>query len=105
MDLPGTSTGAADNRSDWQHPRPRRDVKAGFSGVKGRKSKARATSDGSYYEVKGRAVPRGPSLRTVMLTVRCMGLFDLLEKWPLIRQMRHRADGTGRESMSERTRA
>jgi formate dehydrogenase major subunit len=32
-------------------------------------------------------------------------LAELLLKWPLIRQLRDRADGTGAESMSERTRA
>jgi len=31
-------------------------------------------------------------------------LRDLLMKWPLVRQIAERADGTGAESMSERTR-
>jgi len=30
-------------------------------------------------------------------------IFDTLKKWPLIRQLRSGADGTGRESMSEHT--
>jgi formate dehydrogenase major subunit len=30
---------------------------------------------------------------------------DLVSKWPLIRQLRQRADGTGLESMSDKTRA
>ena len=30
-------------------------------------------------------------------------IFDALKKWPLIRQIRDGADGTGRESMSEHT--
>src|SRR3989454_9257454 len=32
-------------------------------------------------------------------------LADLLSKWPLIRQIRERADGTGLEAMSDKTRA
>jgi formate dehydrogenase major subunit len=34
-----------------------------------------------------------------------MGIFSFLGTWPLLRQIRHRADGTGLESMSEKTRA
>src|SRR5689334_16651837 len=34
-----------------------------------------------------------------------MGLFDLIAKWPLLRQIRRDADGTGLESMSDKTRA
>jgi formate dehydrogenase major subunit len=30
-------------------------------------------------------------------------IFDILKKWPLIRQLRNGADGTGRESISEHT--
>src|SRR4029453_851362 len=30
---------------------------------------------------------------------------ELLSKWPLIRQIRERADGTGQEAMSDKTRA
>jgi len=30
---------------------------------------------------------------------------DLISKWPLLRQMRERKDGTGLESMSEKTRS
>jgi formate dehydrogenase major subunit len=33
------------------------------------------------------------------------GVFALLQKWPLYRQVRDRKDGTGLESMSDRTRA
>ena len=32
-------------------------------------------------------------------------LTGLLSKWPLVRQIRERADGTGLESMSDKTRA
>ena len=32
-------------------------------------------------------------------------LTALLSKWPLIRQIRERADGTGLEAMSDKTRA
>jgi formate dehydrogenase major subunit len=32
-------------------------------------------------------------------------LTGLLSKWPLIRQIRERADGTGLEAMSDKTRA
>src|SRR5438034_5132078 len=32
-------------------------------------------------------------------------MFSLLSKWPLVRQIRERRDGTGRESMSDKTRA
>src|SRR5882672_9459408 len=34
-----------------------------------------------------------------------MSLTGLLSKWPLIRQIRERADGTGLEAMSDKTRA
>src|SRR5260370_36092611 len=34
-----------------------------------------------------------------------MSLIGLLSKWPLIRQIREHADGTGLESMSDKTRA
>ena len=34
-----------------------------------------------------------------------MAIFSFLDKWPLLRQIRHLADGTGLESMSEKTRA
>ena len=33
------------------------------------------------------------------------GIIDFLSKWPLVRQIRDRADGTGLESMSDATRA
>ena len=32
-------------------------------------------------------------------------MFSLFSRWPLLRQIRERKDGTGRESMSEKTRA
>ena len=32
-------------------------------------------------------------------------MFALLSKWPLVRQIRERKDGTGLESMSDKTRA
>src|SRR6266487_6905800 len=32
-------------------------------------------------------------------------MFSLLSKWPLVRQIRERKDGTGVESMSDKTRA
>ncbi len=32
-------------------------------------------------------------------------LVELLSKWPLVRQIRERKDGTGLEAMSEKTRA
>src|SRR6266576_6662840 len=32
-------------------------------------------------------------------------MFSFLSKWPLVRQIRQRKDGTGPESMSDRTRA
>jgi formate dehydrogenase major subunit len=32
-------------------------------------------------------------------------MFSLLSKWPLVRQLRERKDGTGLESMSDKTRA
>ena len=32
-------------------------------------------------------------------------MFSLLSKWPLVRQIRERKDGTGLESMSDKTRA
>ncbi|MGZ7042492.1 MAG: hypothetical protein ACXVH7_11935, partial [Thermoanaerobaculia bacterium] len=32
-------------------------------------------------------------------------LAELLLKWPLVRQLRERTDGTGAEAMSERTRS
>jgi formate dehydrogenase major subunit len=32
-------------------------------------------------------------------------MLGLLDRWPLLRQIRDRADGTGREAMSDRTRA
>jgi len=32
-------------------------------------------------------------------------MFSFLSKWPLVRQIRERKDGTGPESMSDRTRA
>ncbi len=32
-------------------------------------------------------------------------MMDWLSRWPLLRQLRHRADGNGRESMSPRTRS
>jgi hypothetical protein len=55
-----------------------------------------AASDESHYEVSAE-VPHGRAA--------FMRIFSFLGKWPLLRQIRQLADGTGVESMSEKTRS
>src|ERR1051326_3589120 len=46
-----------------------------------------------------------PELSSQAKSAEMTSMFCLLAKWPLVRQIRDRKDGTGPEAMSEKTRA